>query len=305
MNVDPQAIRRRIKVALGHEPGDLLIKGGCVVNVFNRRVEPADVVIADGYIAGVGCYSWQASQSISAEGQVLIPGLIDAHIHLESTLLSPAELARLVVPMATTAVICDAHEIGNVLGVRGIDMLAAAGAGVPLDLFYMASPCVPATEWEDSGARIGAADLKALFERPAVLGLAEVMDVPAVLAGDRDILAKLTTALEARAPIDGHAPALWAESSSRTLRPEFARTTSRRPSKRRVPSLPWECSCRCAKARARRISTRSCLFSPAVRSTTCGASRRMTSFRTTSSEAAICQDSCAGWLPEASHRPSR
>ena len=101
------ATRRRIRVALGHEPGDLLIVGGQVVNVFNRRIEPADVVISDGRIAGVGCYEWRASRTISAEGLVLMPGLIDAHMHLESTLLTPAELSRLIVPMGTTAMISD------------------------------------------------------------------------------------------------------------------------------------------------------------------------------------------------------
>ncbi len=143
--------RRRIRVALDQEPGDLLITGGQVVNVFNRRVEPADVVIADGKVAGVGCYSWRASRTISATGLVILPGLIDAHMHLESTLLTPAELARLIVPMGTTAVISDSHEVGNVLGVRGIDMLASACEGLPLDLYFMASSCVPATEWEDAG----------------------------------------------------------------------------------------------------------------------------------------------------------
>ncbi len=151
------AARRRIRVALDQEPGDLLITGGQVVNVFNRRVEPADVVIADGRIAGVGCYAWRASQTISAAGLVILPGLIDAHMHLESTLLTPAELARLIVPMGTTAVISDSHEVGNVLGVRGIDMLAAACEGLPLDLFFMASSCVPATAWEDAGAVLGPA----------------------------------------------------------------------------------------------------------------------------------------------------
>ena len=150
-----EAARRRIRVALGQEPGDLLIAGGQVVNVFNRRVEPADVVIADGRIAGVGCYEWRASQTIPAEGLVLMPGLIDAHMHLESTLLTPAELSRLIVPMGTTAMISDSHEVGNVLGIPGIDMLAAASAGLPLDLFFMASSCVPATHWEDAGAVLG------------------------------------------------------------------------------------------------------------------------------------------------------
>src|SRR4051794_39123201 len=203
-----EATRRRIRVALGQEPGDLLITGGQVVNVFNRRVEPADVVIADGRIAGVGCYEWRASRVVSAEGLVLMPGLIDAHMHLESTLLTPAELARLIVPMGTTAIISDSHEIGNVLGLAGIDMLIAASAGLPLDLFYMASSCVPATSWEDAGASFGPGEVRELLARSRVLGLAEVMDVPAVLEADPRVLEKIESARVLGLAVDGHAPAL-------------------------------------------------------------------------------------------------
>ncbi len=203
------AARRRIRVALDHEPGDLLITGGQVVNVFNRRIEPADVVIADGTIAGVGCYSWRASQTISASGRVIMPGLIDAHMHLESTLLTPAELARLIVPMGTTAIISDSHEVGNVMGVRGMDMLAAACEGLPLDLFFMASSCVPATAWEDAGSLLGPGEVETLLSRPRVLGLAEVMDIPAVLAGGTDVLEKVESALVARRVVDGHAAGLY------------------------------------------------------------------------------------------------
>ena len=205
---DVSTARRRIGVALGREPGDLLISGGRVVNVFNRRVEPADVVIADGRIAGVGCYEWTADRTISAEGLVLMPGLIDAHMHLESTLLTPVELARLIVPMGTTAMISDSHEVANVLGVRGIDMLAGAGEGLPLDVFFTASSCVPATHWEDAGAVLGPAEVRALLDHPRVLGLAEVMDIPAVLGGDHDVLEKVRSALAAGAVVDGHAPSL-------------------------------------------------------------------------------------------------
>jgi adenine deaminase len=205
---DVSSARRRIRVALGQEPGDLLIAGGRVVNVFNRRVEPADVVIADGRIAGVGCYEWRASRTLSAEGLVLLPGLIDAHMHLESTLLTPVELARLIVPMGTTAIISDSHEVANVLGVRGIDMLVEASEGLPLDLFFTASSCVPATHWEDAGAVLGPSEVRALLARPRVLGLAEVMDIPALLGAEHDVLEKVQAALTARTVVDGHAPAL-------------------------------------------------------------------------------------------------
>lgn len=207
-NGNPSTARRRIRVALDQEPGDLLITGGQVVNVFNRRIEQADVVIADGTIAGVGCYSWRASRTISASGRVILPGLIDAHMHLESTLMTPAELTRLIVPMGTTAIISDSHEVGNVMGVRGIDMLAAACEGLPLDLFFMASSCVPALAWEDAGAVLGPAEVKTLLSRPRVLGLAEVMDIPAVLAGGHDVLEKVEMVLAAGRVVDGHAAGL-------------------------------------------------------------------------------------------------
>src|SRR4029077_6129973 len=137
--------------------------GGQVVNVFTQRVEPANVVLADGWIAGVGPYDWSAPQTTALSGRAVLPGLIDAHMHLESTLLMPAELARLIVPHGTTAIISDSHEIGNVLGIPGIDMLLSASAGLPLDLFFMASSCVPATAWEDAGAVLGPAEVRALL----------------------------------------------------------------------------------------------------------------------------------------------
>jgi adenine deaminase len=205
---DVSSIQRRVRVALGQEPGDLLITGSQVVNVFNRRVEPADVLVADGRIAGVGCHEWQASRTLSASGLVLLPGLIDAHMHLESTLLTPAELARLIVPMGTTAVISDSHEVANVLGVRGIDMLVQASEGLALSLFFMASSCVPATHWEDAGAVLGPSEVRAVLGRPRVLGLAEVMDIPAVLGAEHEVLAKVQSALAAGTVVDGHAPAL-------------------------------------------------------------------------------------------------
>ena len=204
---DATRIARRIRVALGREPGDLLMKGGRVVNVFTRTTEVADVVIADGMIAGVGRFGWEAAATIDLAGQTIIPGLIDTHMHLESTLLTPAELARVIVPLGTTAVVSDSHEIGNVLGVAGIDRLAAAAAGLPLDVFFMASSCVPATEFEDAGAAIGVEQVRELLARPHVLGLAEVMDIPAVLNSADTILAKIA-ATRGHGVVDGHAPSL-------------------------------------------------------------------------------------------------
>jgi adenine deaminase len=129
-------------------------------------------------------------------------------MHLESTLLTPAELARLIVPHGTTATISDSHEVGNVLGVAGIDMLIAASRGQPFDLFFMASSCVPATRWEDAGAVLGPAEVRALLSRPEVLGLAEMMDVTAVLEGNSYVLEKVEAALAYDRVVDGHAPGL-------------------------------------------------------------------------------------------------
>lgn len=202
------ALERRLRVARGQEPGDLLLKGGQVVNVFTERVEPANVVIADGWIAGVGPHEWRAEHTVATNGKTIVPGFIDCHAHLESTLLTPAELSRLVVPHGTTAWISDSHEIGNVLGVAGIDMLLAASAGLPLELFFMASSCVPATRWEHAGAVLGPAEVAELLRRPRVLGLAEVMDIPAVLGADPDMLEKIRTTLSLGRIVDGHAPGL-------------------------------------------------------------------------------------------------
>jgi adenine deaminase len=205
---DLAQLRRRVRVALGEEPGDLLLTGGRVVNVFTRTIAPANVVLSDGWIAGVGPHYWPAHDSIHLGDRCVLPGLIDAHMHLESTLLLPAELARLMVPRGTTATVSDSHEIGNVLGVRGIDLLLGASRGVPFDLFCTASSCVPATAWEDAGAVLGPAEVAELLDRPRVVGLAEMMDVPAVLRGDVTALEKVRAALTRREALDGHAPGL-------------------------------------------------------------------------------------------------
>lgn len=208
MSVTVKQLQRRIRVALGQEAGDVVLSGGQVVNVFTGHIEKANVVLADGWIAGVGPYDWQAREQIPIDGAFLVPGLIDSHMHLESTLLLPAELARLVVPRGTTATLSDSHEIGNVLGVAGIDLLIQASTNLPFDLFFMASSCVPATGWEDAGATLGPAEVRKLLSRPRVLGLAEMMDVPAVLRGERGVLEKVRAALQRDRPLDGHAPSM-------------------------------------------------------------------------------------------------
>jgi len=203
-----EMLQRRIRVAWGKEPGDRRLTGGQVVNVFTSRVEPANVLLADGWIAGVGPYELTARETIDVRGQIVMPGLIDSHMHLESTLLTPAELARLVVPHGTTATLSDSHEVGNVLGVPGIELLIAASEGLPFDLFFVASSCVPAASWEHTGAVLGPAEVRQMLAHPRVLGLAEMMDVPAVLRGDAAALEKVQAALACGRIVDGHAPAM-------------------------------------------------------------------------------------------------
>ncbi|MHC4126604.1 MAG: adenine deaminase [Planctomycetota bacterium] len=199
-------LQRRIRVARGQAPGDLLLAGGEVVNVFTGAVERADVVIADGWIAGVGPYPWQAHERLEIEGRVVMPSLIDAHMHVESTMLTPGELARLIVPRGTGALVADPHEIANVMGVRGVELLIEASSGLPLDIHYMAPSCVPALPWENAGAVLDADEIARLLANPAVLGLAEMMNFPGVLGADALVLAKIQAAAARGAVVDGHAP---------------------------------------------------------------------------------------------------
>ncbi len=205
---DVRMLQRRVRVALGQEPGDLLLRGGRVVNVFTERVEPANVVIADGWIAGVGPYDWQADETVSLSGHGILPGLIDAHMHIESTLLLPVELAKVIVPRGTTAVLADPHEIANVAGMPGIRLLVDASAALPLDVFFMAPSCVPASDWESPGAVLDADAVNELLRHPRVVGLAEMMNFPGVLSQEPDVLQKVADALRHGLPVDGHAPGL-------------------------------------------------------------------------------------------------
>jgi adenine deaminase len=203
-----EQLQRRVRVARGLEPADLLLSDGRIANVFTGVMEPGHVAIADGFIAGVGPYAWTARETIPLRGRFVLPGLIDSHMHLESTLLSPGELARMIVPHGTTATISDSHEVGNVLGIPGIEHLAKAAEGLAFDLFLAASSCVPAALWEHAGAVLGPAEVAKLLAHPRVLALAEVMDFPAVLGSDPYVLAKVHAAQLAGLPVDGHAPGM-------------------------------------------------------------------------------------------------
>ncbi len=195
-------LRRRLAVARGDEPADLVITGGRVLSVHTREWLGADVALCDGWIAGVGSYSGR--ERIDAGGRHVVPGLIDAHLHLESSMLLVDEFAKLVLPLGTTSVVADPHEIANVLGTDGVHWLADACADLPLDVFFMAPSCVPASSFESPRRQLTDGDLEGLLRRRRVLGLAEMMNFPGVISGAPDELAKL--ALDGARHVDGHAP---------------------------------------------------------------------------------------------------
>ena len=195
-------LERRLAVARGDLPAELVVRGGRVLSVFTREWLEADVAIVDGMIAGLGTY--EGEETIDAEGRFVVPGFIDAHMHLESVKLLVDEFARLVLPLGTTAVVADPHEIANVLGTDGVHWLHDASAGLQLEVFFMASSCVPASAFESPRRPLAPGDLEALMRRNRVLGLAEMMNFPGVIAGDAAELEKL--ALEGAEHVDGHAP---------------------------------------------------------------------------------------------------
>ncbi|HJU46764.1 MAG TPA: adenine deaminase [Gaiellaceae bacterium] len=195
-------LARRLAVARGDEPADVVVRGGRVLSVFTREWLEVDVAVADGAIAGLGRYD--GHEVVDAEGRFVVPGFIDAHMHLESVKLMVDEFARLVLPLGTTAVVADPHEIANVLGVDGVHWLLDASSGLQLDVFFMAPSCVPASPFESPRRPLGPGDLESLMRRRRVLGLAEMMNFPGVIGGLPDELGKL--GLEGAAHVDGHAP---------------------------------------------------------------------------------------------------
>ena len=194
-----------LAVARGDAAADLLLTGGRVVDVFTGSVIGADVAVVDGWIASVGP-ARDAVETIDLAGRHLLPGLIDAHVHLESSMVTPYEFARAVLPRGTTAVVTDPHEVANVAGLAGVQWLLAASEGLPLAVLVMAPSCVPATHLATAGAELDAADLEVLAQHPRVIGLAEVMNVPGVVLGDPAVHAKIDAF--AGRPVDGHGPGL-------------------------------------------------------------------------------------------------
>lgn len=190
--------------ALGKEKAPLVLKNANLVNVLTGEIYLTDIAIAEDKIIGVGEYAGR--EELDLKGRYVYPGLIDGHVHLESSMVSPEEYAAAVLPRGTTTVITDPHEIANVWGTEGIDFILNATENLPLNVFLTLPSCVPATDLEDSGARLEAEDLLPYFDHPRVLGLGELMNVPGVLYGDKKVWEKIIAARQSGKLIDGHAP---------------------------------------------------------------------------------------------------
>ena len=196
------SLKEKIRVASGEGTVDLLIKNGRVVNVFSAEIEERDVAIFGGVVVGFGDY--RAREIVDVGGDFLCPGLVDGHVHIESSMVTIPEFARAVLPNGTTSVVIDPHEIANVLGREGIRFMAESARNIPLNVFIMVPSCVPATHMETSGATIKATDLRPLLKEPWAIGLAEMMNFPGVIFRDPEVLRKIEAANGKR--IDGHAP---------------------------------------------------------------------------------------------------
>lgn len=192
-----------IKVALGRKTPDLVLKGGNIINVYTGEIEVNDIAISDGKIAGIGQYN--SDNEINVKGKYLAPGFIDAHLHIESTMLSPSHFAKAVMPWGTTTGICDPHEIANVCGEIGVDYMIEEAAKTPFDALFMVPSCVPATPFENNGATIDSVKLRELLVK--CHGVGEFMNAPGVLNCDTDVLMKLKYARESGVVVDGHFPA--------------------------------------------------------------------------------------------------
>lgn len=204
--MDITILTRRIAVAAGREPADLVIKNGKIIDVFNSEVIEGDVAIVDGYFAGIG--EFEGKKVIDAKGCYISPSFIDGHVHIESSMVTPNEFAKVLLLHGVTTVITDPHEIGNVSGVQGIQFMLDSSEGLPVDILFMLPSCVPAVEFEHSGAILNMEELKPFYSHPRVLGLAEVMNFPAVKDCEKTMMEKLLETTVAGKKIDGHAAGL-------------------------------------------------------------------------------------------------
>lgn len=200
------AKQRIIAVAAGREKADLVLKNAKYLNVFSNEFLCGDIAVANGLIAGVGKYDGETEIDVS--GKLVLPGFIDAHIHLESSMVTPAEFAKAVVAHGTTTVITDPHEITNVMGIDGVEYMIQASQNLPIDVHFMMPSCVPATEIDESGAELDCKDIDLYLDNKKVLGLAEMMNYVGVINGDKNVLSKIVTSQAHHKKIDGHAPEL-------------------------------------------------------------------------------------------------
>jgi adenine deaminase len=202
--MDTSSYIRLIDCAAGRIPADLVFTNGKIVHVLTGEIAGGDVAIIDGHIAGIGDY--EGKETVNLDGRYLSPGFIEGHIHIESSMLTPAQFATAVIPHGTTTVICDPHEIANVCGKTGINYMLEENS--PLSIYAMAPSCVPATHMETSGAVLSADDIAEILDHPRVIGLAEMMNFPGTVAALPEVLDKILLARNRRMLIDGHAPGL-------------------------------------------------------------------------------------------------
>ncbi len=201
-------LSERVKVANMNKPADLILLGARVVDFISKNIIDTNIAVSGGYIAAIGREYKEAREIIDLQGGFVTPGLIDAHLHIESTLLYPPALAEVLIAHGTTSVISDPHEIANVMGLDGVLMMLEAASGLSCDFFMTAPSCVPATEMETAGGEINLHDLKLLLNHPGVIGLGEMMNYPGVVDGDPQVFSKIAAAHQAGKVVDGHAPGL-------------------------------------------------------------------------------------------------
>ena len=222
------SLAKRIRVASGEGQADLVIRNGKVVDVFSGQIEKTDVAVYDGTIIGFGDY--RARKTIDVQGQFLCPGLIDGHVHVESSMVTIPEFPRAVLPHGTTSVVIDPHEIANVLGTRGVRFMAESAARSPLNVFIMVPSCVPATHLETSGAVLKARDIQALLDEPWAVGLAEMMNFPGVIDRNPEVLKKIEVAQGGEST--GMRPSFQEKVFTLMLSPGFDPTMNARPPQR-------------------------------------------------------------------------
>ncbi len=198
--------QRVIEAASGREKADLVLKNATYVNVFSNELRTCDIAVANGLIVGMGEY--EGEQELDMTGKIVCPGFVDAHIHLESSLVSPREFAKAVLPHGTTTVITDPHEITNVMGTDGIDYMFQATEGLPIDVRFMLPSCVPATPMDESGANLDYRAIDSFYDYPRVQGLAEMMNAYGVIHNDAEVVSKIIASQAHHKKIDGHAPGL-------------------------------------------------------------------------------------------------